>query len=103
MWDSRTVHWNASPVGKQTRFATYVCYAPRELMDAAGLAKKLEVFRSRKGTTHWPHMNVIPVERKDIIAYPTRPDGSRDPLDRNRPFEDVVETPEVLRLVGVRG
>ena len=24
LWDSRMIHWNASPVGGQTRFITYV-------------------------------------------------------------------------------
>lgn len=54
VWDSRTIHWNASPVGDQTRFVTYVCYCPRSLMDPSELEKKLQVFRDRKGTTHWP-------------------------------------------------
>lgn len=54
LWDSRLVHWNASPVGERVRFAAYVCYCPRALMDEAGLARKLEVFRARKSTTHWP-------------------------------------------------
>jgi hypothetical protein len=54
LWDSRLVHWNASPVGAQVRFATYVCYCPRGLMGAAGLKRKLEVFRERKCTTHFP-------------------------------------------------
>ena len=54
LWDSRLIHWNASPVGARVRFAAYVCYCPRALMDEAGLARKLEVFRARKSTTHWP-------------------------------------------------
>lgn len=54
LWDSRTVHWNASPVAEQVRFAAYVCYCPRALMDGEGLARKLEVFRARKSTTHFP-------------------------------------------------
>lgn len=89
-------------MGKQTRFATYVCYAPRRYLDAAGLEKKREVFEARKGTTHWPHMNVVPQDRKNYaFALATRPDGTRDPMDRDRPFDDVKPTPEVLRLVGV--
>lgn len=54
VWDSRTIHWNVSPVGKQTRFATYVCYCPRALMNDEDLAKKREIFQARKSTTHWP-------------------------------------------------
>lgn len=54
IWDSRTIHWNASPTAAQTRFISYVCYCPRRFMDAEGLERKLEVFKARKGTTHWP-------------------------------------------------
>lgn len=54
LWDSRTVHWNASPVGGQVRFATYVCYCPRALMGEEALARKLEIFKARKSTTHFP-------------------------------------------------
>lgn len=54
VWDSRLIHWNSSPVAEQTRFATYVCYCPRSLMSEEALARKLQVFKDRKGTTHWP-------------------------------------------------
>lgn len=102
LWDSRLIHWNASPVGAQVRFASYVCYCPRALMDEAGLARKLEVFKARKSTTHWPQQNVVPVDRKDRNAVPRRPDGSPDQANRTRPFLEPEETPAVLRLVGVR-
>ncbi|KKY37934.1 putative phytanoyldioxygenase [Diaporthe ampelina] len=102
LWDSRLIHWNASPVGARVRFAAYVCYCPRALMDEAGLARKLEVFRARKSTTHWPQQNVVPVDRKDRNAVPRRPDGSPDQANRTRPFLEPEETPDVLRLVGVR-
>lgn len=54
VWDSRTIHWNASPTGKQIRFATYVCYCPRSMASDEVLNAKKEVFAARKGTTHWP-------------------------------------------------
>lgn len=47
-------------MGDQTRFVTYVCYCPRSLMSPAELAKKVEVFKGRKGTTHFP-VSFIPV------------------------------------------
>lgn len=124
LWDSRLVHWNASPVGSRVRFASYVCYCPRGLMGGDGLARKLEVFRERKSTTHFPvsfttlselvasicitdlwvdqQQNVVPVDRNDRNAVPRRPDGSPDPANRTRPFLEPEETPAVLRLVGVR-
>lgn len=54
LWDSRLIHWNASPVGQQIRFTSYVCYCPRDLMPEGDLARKLEIFKARKSTTHWP-------------------------------------------------
>jgi hypothetical protein len=54
VWDSRTVHWNASPVGEQTRFVTYVCYCPKSMASEEVLEGKKAVFDGRKGTTHWP-------------------------------------------------
>jgi len=54
LWDSRTIHWNASPTGERTRFITYVCYCPRDWMCEKDLEQKLEIFQARKGTTHWP-------------------------------------------------
>lgn len=102
LWDSRTIHWNASPTGSQTRFVTYVCYCPRDQASDAVLARKLEVFREMKGTTHWPQQNVIPVDRDRADALARRPDGSVDKHATGRPFVAPKETPEVMRLVGVR-
>lgn len=127
VWDSRLIHWNSSPVGEQIRFATYVCYCPRSFMSEEDMACKLELFRQRKGTTHWPvsnpwwlaygllqwqrgwltwseqQQNVVPVDRPDKHqSIPLRPDGSEDLANRTRPYVEPEETPAVLRLVGVR-
>ena len=102
VWDSRTIHWNASPTGIQTRFATYVCMCPRSMASEAALARKLEVFKARKGTTHWPNMNIVFTDEGNDYAVPKRPDGSVCPANRDQPFVQPVETPEILRLVGVR-
>lgn len=103
LWDSRLIHWNASPVGEQVRFTTYVCYCPRSLMAEEDLARKLEIFKQRKCTTHWPQQNVVPVDRpNNHYAVPRRPDDTPDPANRVRPFVEPEETPAVLRLVGVR-
>lgn len=67
------------------------------------LKEKYEIFHARKGTTHWPHNNTVPADRPGYrMAIPRRPDGSVDPANRTRPFKEPEETPEVLRLVGVR-
>ncbi|OXH42290.1 hypothetical protein J008_00054 [Cryptococcus neoformans] len=103
LWDSRTIHWNASPIGDQTRFVTYVCYCPRNSMSPAELAKKVEVFKGRKGTTHFPYLNRIPAERPGYYnALPRRPDGALDPANRTRPRKEPEETPVVLNAVGIR-
>lgn len=70
LWDSRTIHWNASPTGDQTRFVTYVCYCPRSMMSDKLLERKLEIFRQRKGTTHWP------VSRTRLCSLPFAVSGS---------------------------
>ncbi|WVQ82428.1 hypothetical protein IAT38_004556 [Cryptococcus sp. DSM 104549] len=103
LWDSRTIHWNASPTGSQTRFVTYVCYCPRTLMSSDELSKKVQVFNDRKGTTHFPYMNRIPAERPGYYnALPRRPDGTLDAANRTRPRKEPVETPLVLKAAGVR-
>ncbi|WWD19454.1 hypothetical protein CI109_103914 [Kwoniella shandongensis] len=103
LWDSRTIHWNASPVGTQTRFVTYVCYCPRDQMTPEEQTKKVQVFKDRKGTTHFPNMNRIPAERPGYHnALPRRPDGTLDPANRTRPRKEPEETPIVLKLAGLR-
>ncbi|KXT02886.1 hypothetical protein AC578_1804 [Pseudocercospora eumusae] len=103
LWDSRTIHWNCSPTGKQTRFITYVCYCPRDRMTEEQLQRKREVFEARKGTTHWPNQNVVPADRPGYhYAKPRRPDDTLDPANRLRPFKEPEVTPQLLRLVGVR-
>ncbi|TXT06101.1 hypothetical protein VHUM_03574 [Vanrija humicola] len=103
IWDSRTVHWNASPTGSQIRFCSYVCFVPRAIATPAQLAQKWKVFEARKGTSAFPHLNSCPVDRdraKFPDALPLRPDGSLDPCHTGRPFVDPEYTPALLRLVG---
>ncbi|KAK4611586.1 hypothetical protein CLAFUW4_12679 [Fulvia fulva] len=103
LWDSRTIHWNCSPTGSQTRFISYVCYCPRNKMSQELLARKRDIFEARKGTTHWPQMNVVPADLPEYHdAKPRRPDGSLDTADRTQPIQQPEVTPAVLRLVGVR-
>lgn len=93
-------------------------------MSDEDLARKLQIFQDRKGTTHWPvrisslspvsnlknantqdlqQQNVVPVDRpNNKFAVPRRPDDTPDPANRTRPFVEPEETPVVLKLVGVR-
>ncbi|WWC91493.1 uncharacterized protein L201_006439 [Kwoniella dendrophila CBS 6074] len=102
LWDSRTIHWNASPTGEQTRFVTYVCYCPKSHMSADELAKKAQIFKDRKGTTHFPYMNRVPAERPGYHnALPRRPNGELDSANRTRPRKEPTETPLMSKLAGV--
>ncbi|WVQ77253.1 hypothetical protein IAR50_006936 [Cryptococcus sp. DSM 104548] len=104
LWDSRTIHWNASPTGTQTRFATYICYSPRTHMSPTDLETKIDIFKARKGTTHFPYLNRVPAERPGYYnALPRRPDGSLDRANRKRPRKEPVDTAEVLRAAGIIG
>lgn len=57
LWDSRTIHYGASPATDPTcaraRAVCYVCYLPRSMASAADLRKKQTAFTSQRTTTHW--------------------------------------------------
>ncbi|GAA5874066.1 hypothetical protein JCM3774_001597 [Rhodotorula dairenensis] len=98
LWDSRTVHWNRAPTAEQIRVVVYVCYAPRSMASDAVLATRKRCWEDRLATTHWPAPFVVvpreaygPPKRGDVV----------DPLDRTRPFDEPIETEQLLKLVGV--
>ncbi|KAL3423308.1 hypothetical protein PVAG01_05055 [Phlyctema vagabunda] len=93
VWDSRTVHYNVLPTGKQTRAVIYACYTPAALATPEGLAKKKEIFEKRERTTHWPHRNFWRAEK--ILRL-----GKEDPNHRDVPFEEPVITDKLLKLAG---
>ncbi|CAK7199273.1 hypothetical protein SEUCBS139899_001948 [Sporothrix eucalyptigena] len=95
IWDSRTIHYNALPETDQIRSIVYACYGPASLASKETLQKKKELFEKRKGTTHWPNMEVYP------SGSPKSRAGEEIPCARDKPFSDVEETPQVLRLAGV--
>ncbi|ORY26760.1 hypothetical protein BCR39DRAFT_578472 [Naematelia encephala] len=90
LWDSRTIHWNCSPLGTQTRFCQYVTYVPRNLMTEKQLEQKLEVFRARVSAGCQAHEN------------PDIPEQHRrgDPL--TRPRQEPAESPTILKAIGIR-
>ncbi|ORX35381.1 hypothetical protein BD324DRAFT_632596 [Kockovaella imperatae] len=99
LWDSRTIHWNRSPQGDQTRFATYVAYAPRKWMTEAELETKLEVFRKRIGTGHVATRNPDEKHNKDRDRWDLEDGAKSVPA---RPREEPEESPEIMWAVGVR-
>ncbi|KAF4634251.1 hypothetical protein G7Y89_g3856 [Cudoniella acicularis] len=48
VWDSRVVHWNVRPEGRQIRSVVYACYIPAALASPEELAKKKEIFEKRE-------------------------------------------------------
>jgi hypothetical protein len=52
-WDSRTIHWNRTPVADQVRVVVYVCYAPKAMASEEVLAIRKDCFERRLATTHW--------------------------------------------------
>ncbi|KAL8279347.1 hypothetical protein RQP46_008159 [Phenoliferia psychrophenolica] len=97
VWDSRTIHFNAAPTGDRTRVVVYVCMAPASYASASTLERKAQVFEQRLASTHWPHLNVIPVE----LGGPVLRDGKPDPHDRARPLHEPELTTRLLRMAGV--
>lgn len=69
------------------------CYTPASFSTPSELQQKGELFRNRIRTTHWPHRNFWHQER--IMRF-----GKEDPYHRDRPFEEPVETEELLKLAG---
>lgn len=53
LWYSCTAHDARLPTDSY-RMAIYVCYLPRSRAEPGQLARKREVFRARRMTTHWP-------------------------------------------------
>ncbi|CAK7216892.1 hypothetical protein SEUCBS140593_003018 [Sporothrix eucalyptigena] len=96
LWDSRTPHYNLSPVGNKPRFCTYTCYMPVAEATEGELLKKKAAFDERQSTTHWPnamHVGGPPVLRQ----------GKRCPYDTpERRTKVAVELTEVgHRLTGI--
>jgi len=97
IWDSRTIHYNRVPQSQQTRSIIYACYAPAEFATPKDIELKRQLFQDRRGTTHWPNMNIYPGDAMEPLRL-----GKPDPYERERPFQDVEETDQVLKLAGVK-
>ncbi|GAA5972513.1 hypothetical protein JCM11641_001878 [Rhodosporidiobolus odoratus] len=97
VWDSRTAHWNKTPVGTRTRVVVYVCYAPKSFASQEVLQTKKECWEKRLATTHWPAPFVV--VPRDEYGAPQR-NGEACPLVRDRPFEEPEVTDRLLQLVG---
>ncbi|KAK7905431.1 hypothetical protein LTR67_000153 [Exophiala xenobiotica] len=97
IWDSRTIHYNKLPESQQVRSIVYACYAPAQFATENDLKLKRQLFHERRGTTHWPNMNIFPGGLPEKLRL-----GKPDTCSRDRPLNDVQETVRVLHLAGVK-
>ncbi|KAJ4417477.1 hypothetical protein N0V82_006141 [Gnomoniopsis sp. IMI 355080] len=97
LWDSRTVHYNCLPESEAVRSVLYMCYTPASYAKPDDLALKAQLFKDRKGTTHWPHANIF-TERK----YVQERLGELETYAREKPVHEPEETDVVLKLAGVQ-
>jgi hypothetical protein len=114
LWDSRTVHYNtlpetdairsvlcksrqSFPKGLTSSSPCYadICYTPASYAKKEDLEMKTKLFKDRIGTTHWPHANIFPNNRKQKRL------GVEETYERTRPINEPEETPQILRLAGV--
>ncbi|ETS76416.1 hypothetical protein PFICI_11803 [Pestalotiopsis fici W106-1] len=99
MWDSRTIHYGAEPTERSSQIRTviYATYSPAALASPDQLKLKREAFQSYSGTSHWPHMYIVP--RSNIPLFPDR---TVDPRGRNEPLEKPELTDKLLKLGGMK-
>ncbi|MBS1586350.1 MAG: hypothetical protein JSS82_12475 [Bacteroidetes bacterium] len=96
LWDSRTVHQGKNPdVGRRhqhERMVIYVCMMPKSKCPAKKLSRRIEVFRMRRGTTHWPFK---------VRMFPEVPSGRFKKRPTVFPLPAPNLTEHGLRLVGI--
>ncbi|KAJ6094783.1 hypothetical protein N7467_002296 [Penicillium canescens] len=98
LWDSRLIHYGAEPTEKSDviRTVIYASYTPTSLASVEALETKAEIFKQWGGTTHWPHDNIVPREKRAF-----REDGTPDPKNREEPLNKPEITDQLLKLAGV--
>lgn len=95
LWESRVVHWNASPTGTQERVAVYVCMSPAAFATPEILEQKKAAFKGFNSTTHWPHLCIVSGTQVHLR------DGKPETNRRTTPLNPVVLTDQILKLAGV--
>ena len=99
LWDSRTMHHAAFPMGNEIRTVIYTCFAPASQISPEDLAKKQALFNRFEGTTHWPHCNMFGQGK-------AKKDGKREseeicPHERDEPIEKPIVTEQIKKLAGL--
>ncbi|KAG7928589.1 hypothetical protein KL925_000770 [Ogataea polymorpha] len=91
IWDSRTCHWGKEPeeTSQNIRTVLYTCFSPVEFATQETLAKKKELFENWKGTTHWPHTDLVSAVNPQLTTY-----------ERKEPLKKPIKTEKLLKLAG---
>ncbi|KAL2070111.1 hypothetical protein VTL71DRAFT_14791 [Oculimacula yallundae] len=99
IWDSRTIHYGTEPTEASDTIRTviYAAYTPAKWATKEDLEIKTDIFQNFLGTTHWPHENFVKRNAGSMLE-----DGTRDPKDREQPFELPDMNPTLLKLAGAQ-
>jgi len=86
LWDSRTIHCStpaldppSTPVNRLLRMASYQCMTPRRWASDDVVATRMQAYKHRLTTTHWPHLadySVAPLD-PDPRVLSSAPDNVR--------------------------
>ncbi|WVF67421.1 hypothetical protein IAT40_002177 [Kwoniella sp. CBS 6097] len=71
LWDSRTIHYGATPSADRSRIATYVCYKPASMITPEIKAKRDKARREKLLTSHDP-VTFTCEARQPPESHPTR-------------------------------
>ncbi|KAL2677325.1 hypothetical protein Neosp_011094 [[Neocosmospora] mangrovei] len=94
LWDSRCIHYGATPSSTNDRFAAYVCFKPAAFVSEETKQKRLEVFQKKQGTAHDPAiLRVTP--RLPPDDHPSYADAV------SRPLQEPVLSKRAKQLAGL--
>eukprot|EP01119_Soliformovum_irregulare_P018889 TRINITY_DN5881_c0_g2_i1.p1 TRINITY_DN5881_c0_g2~~TRINITY_DN5881_c0_g2_i1.p1 ORF type:complete len:339 (-),score=65.11 TRINITY_DN5881_c0_g2_i1:30-986(-) len=54
IWDSRTIHYGAPPLGDSIRMTIYICMLPRSMATEEDIKVKQRAFEDLRTCSHWP-------------------------------------------------
>ncbi|GAM25630.1 hypothetical protein SAMD00019534_088050, partial [Acytostelium subglobosum LB1] len=86
LWDSRTIHWAATPTGGNCRMVVYTSYQPASLITKTDLAKKQKAFNQKRMTSHWAAENI------KLFSKTPRTYGNQDLIDNFKYDEKTLPT-----------
>ncbi|KAL7418492.1 hypothetical protein Q5752_006950 [Cryptotrichosporon argae] len=94
LWDSRTVHYGATPSALTDRVAIYVCYKPAKFADAKAMARFRDAFERKINMSHDP-VSFIAGMRDVPESHPTYE------ILKARPLQEPVLSARGRQLAGL--